>query len=176
MGPAGVSEHRPRVEVIDEGSLRPDDRRSSGRLLADEWGSDWRKDGHAGPHPPEFRVLSRDGAGSLTGHVSAFAIPTSPTTLLYGIGDLVVAPAHRRRGVAGLLCAEMVAECDRRAAEVILIDTLAAEAIFLALGFRVVRDFRYFYVRDGACHRHRHWLAAERRPRGRLELLEHGDF
>ncbi|HEX2016986.1 MAG TPA: GNAT family N-acetyltransferase [Solirubrobacteraceae bacterium] len=163
-------------QVVDEERLSDADRRRAGALLAGEWGEQWRRDAHAGPYPPEFRILARGDHDELAGHVAAFAIPTEPAVRLYGIGDLVVAPAHRRRGVAHRLCSAVVGEAWRRGAQLILVDTLAAESIFLGLGFTPAPPFRYFYVRDRACHRHRHWLAAGRLPHDRLELLEHGDF
>jgi hypothetical protein len=64
----------------------------------------------------------------------------------------------------------------RRDAEVVLVDTVAARSIFAELGFRPVDRFDYFYLRDDACTRHPGWMALERVPVERIEILEHGDF
>jgi hypothetical protein len=70
----------------------------------------------------------------------------------------------------------VVEECLGRGAEIVLVDTVAARPAFTELGFRPVDRFDYFYVRDGACTRHPNWMALERAPVERLEILEHGDF
>jgi GNAT superfamily N-acetyltransferase len=166
------------LRLVDEAALGRRYRREVGRLLAAEWGSAWRRDGHAGPQPPEFRVFALNGADHVVGHVSAFAIPTDPPLLLYGVGDLVVKQRYRGRGIARAICSALVEECWRRDADTVLVDTVDAQPVFEALGFVAPIGFAFWYERDGACVRHRHWLYAERRrsPGGPVQLLEHGDF
>lgn len=166
----------PSLRVVTEKTLGHRERRQAGRLLAQEWGADWRRNAYAGPQAPQLRVLELNRAGGVIGQVSAFWLPTEPQRRMYGIGDLVVKPRYRGTGVARRMCEALTAECWRREAEIVLVDTLAAQATFLALGFRVVTAFDYFYEVDDTCRRHRHWLAAERVPVERVCILEHGDF
>ena len=164
-------------QVIDERTLTARHRHQAGELLAAEWGDEWRGDAYAGPYAPEFRVLALDAGDAVAGHVSAFAIPTSPRTALFGIGDLVVRGDQRGAGVASAICDAVVRECWRRGAAAILVDTLAARGIFSRLGFEPVATFRFFYQEQGSCSRREHWMAAERAPADtRIELLEHWDF
>ncbi len=165
-----------RALAVSEAELDSAVRAQAAALLSAEWGDDWRERAYAGEHPPRFRVIETVG-GDLAGHVSAFLIPTRPRSCLFGIGDLVVRSDLRGRGIARRICATVVSECLRNAAEIVLVDTVDAAQIFLALGFQSVRGFQFFYERDGACHRHRHWLYHARAPLGRrIELLENGDF
>jgi predicted N-acetyltransferase YhbS len=163
--------------VIDEHALAAHHRRQAGELLAAEWGNEWRGDGYAGPYAPQFRVLALDADGAVTGHVSAFAIPTSPRRALFGIGDLVVRPDRRGAGVASGICDAIVRECWPRGAETVLVDTLAARGIFERLGFEPVVTFRFFYQDGNRCSRRLYWMAAERAPASApVELLAHWDF
>jgi predicted N-acetyltransferase YhbS len=163
--------------VIDEHALAAHHRRQAGELLAAEWGDDWRGDAYAGPYAPRFRVLALDADDAVAGHVSAFAIPTSPPYALFGIGDLVVRSDRRGAGVASAICDAIVRECWLRGADAILVDTLAARNIFERLGFDPVETFRFFYQDKNSCSRRLHWMAAERASvRGPVELLEHWDF
>jgi predicted N-acetyltransferase YhbS len=165
------------IRLIDEADLEDAHRRGAGELLSREWGDDWLGDAHAGPYAPSFRALALDPGGSVAGQVSAFAIPTSPPRILFGIGDLVVRTERRGHGIAARICVVVVNECWRRGAEIVLVDTVAARRIFARLGFEAVAGFRYFYSDEHACHRHEHWMVAERAPAdGPIELLEHGDF
>ena len=165
------------VRLINEDELAPDDRRKTAELLAAEWGEAWIPDAYAGPYAPEFRAIARDDDLRVIGQVSAFAIPTSPPRNVYGIGDLVVDADSRGSGAATEICASAVAECVRRGAETILVDTLAARSIFLRLGFEPVEAFRFFYVDGDACVRREHWMVSEREPAGQpVELLRHADF
>jgi predicted N-acetyltransferase YhbS len=163
--------------VIDEHALAARHRRQAGELLAAEWGDEWRGDAYAGPYAPQFRVLALDADDAVAGHVSAFAIPTSPPRALFGIGDLVVRGDQRGAGVASAICEAVVGECWSRRADAILVDTLAARRIFERLGFEPVVTFRFFYQEESSCSRRLHWMAADRSPAsGQIELLEHWDF
>jgi GNAT superfamily N-acetyltransferase len=164
------------IEVVSEQALDPRPRALAGRLLAAEWGPAWADHAYAGDYPPEFRVLDWAPPADLAGHVSAFSIPTSPPLRLYGIGDLVVDPRARRRGLAMELARRVTEESIARGADAVLVDTLAAEDQFRALGFEPTTAF--FYMRDGQMRVHEHWLVRwlAPAPTGRIELLEHGDF
>ncbi len=165
------------VWIADEDGLSRRLRREAANLLVGEWGGAWRGDAYAGPHPPEFRVIEQSGSGSVVGHVSAFAIPTEPALALYGIGDLVVKPRYRREGVAARVIAAVVHECERRDADVMLVDTEAARRQFSSLGFRLADPWSFFYERNQACHRHPQWLTCWRtEPIRPVHLLAHGDF
>lgn len=164
------------TDLIEEEALSRSDRRRIGALLAAEWGPEWRARAHAGPHAPVFRAVERNRRGYPIGHVSAFALTTAPVRAVWGIGDLVVKARYRGRGISLDVSRTAVDECIRRGADVILVDTLAARSAFAGLGFRPVERFDYFYVRDGACVRHPHWMALELTEPCRLEILEHGDF
>jgi GNAT superfamily N-acetyltransferase len=166
-----------RTLLVDERRLQRRLRRQAGDLLAREWGGEWRARGHSGDHAPDFRALELNGAGRLIGHVSAFGIPAHPDLRVYGVGDLVVKERYRRQGVAGRICELLVAECERRGADLIAVDTLAAERQFAALGFAHPPPWSLFYERDGACRRHPHWMVRwHASPLPRVELLAHGDF
>ncbi len=152
-------------------------RREAGRLLAAEWGPPWRRHAFAGPHPPELRALAHNHAGHLVAHISAFAIPTSPSLALYGLGDLVVKRRYRGRGLGFAVCETLVAECRERGARAVLVDTLAARHTFTTLGFRAVEGFEFFYLAQDRCTRHRHWMLWCGEPLERpTEILAHGDF
>ncbi|GAC1441922.1 MAG: hypothetical protein NVSMB51_22140 [Solirubrobacteraceae bacterium] len=167
----------PPPSCIDERDLPRRLRRQAGQLLAAEWGAAWRPYGYAGSDAPSFRAVAQNNAAYLTAHVSAFAIPTKPELSLWGIGDLVVKRRYRGRGLALAVCSSLVAECRRRAADVVLVDTLAARHVFAALDFEPVRGFEFFYQRDDRCVRHEHWMVWRRRATSApVELLEHGDF
>jgi predicted N-acetyltransferase YhbS len=164
------------VQVVSEQALEPRARALAGRLLSAEWGPAWADHAYAGDYPPEFRVLDWSRPADLVGHVSAFSIPTSPALRLYGIGDLVVAPRARRRGLATELARRVTEECIARGADAVLVDTLAAEDQFRALGFEPTTAF--CYMTNGAPRVHEHWMVrwVGPAPTGRIELLEHGDF
>lgn len=168
---------RTHVQVVAEPDLSRRLRREAGALLAHEWGPAWRVEGHAGEHAPTFRAIACNGEGHIVGQVSAFWIPTDPALALVGLGDLVVKPRYRGRGIARRVCAEAFAACRERAADAVLVDTAAAAAVFRALGFVAVDGFSFHYETERACVRHRHWLVWSRAPLPpRVRLQEHGDF
>ena len=165
------------LQIVAEPALTRRHRRQAGDLLAAEWGAAWRRDAHAGPHPPVLRALATNRSNRVVGHLAAFELACRPAVVLFGLGDLVVKPRYRERGIARALAADLVQACRDRGARALLVDTLAARAAFLGLGFADVPGFTYFYERDGACHRHRHWLHWQSDPlAGPVQILAHGDF
>ncbi len=126
---------------------------------------------------PEFRAIARSGDGAPTATVSGFRIGTEPQRVLYGLGDLAVARAERGRGLAKALSMAARAECWRRGAEIVLMDSKVMRPAALQLGYAPVPRFRFYYERDGACHWHSNWAAMIRHPEPRARLrLEEGDF
>ena len=125
---------------------------------------------------PEYRCIARVD-GEIVGQVSAFRVETDPPRVLYGIGDLAVAPRARGRGVAVSLGEAVSGECWRRGGEVLLADTVTHLARDFRTGHAPVPRFRFYYERDGACHWHPNWTTRIHHPEPRVRLrLEEGDF
>jgi GNAT superfamily N-acetyltransferase len=124
---------------------------------------------------PTFRVIALE-EGEPVGQASCFWVPCRPATPLLGLGDVAVAPDHRRRGVARTLCALATEEGWRLHASAMLAKTKPLRAVLGDLGFEPVTNGRFFYLEDGARTAHPDWMAAIR-----IELppeleLEEGDF
>jgi GNAT superfamily N-acetyltransferase len=168
---------RYRWTVVMEAELSPSLRRNLGHLLADAFPAHkatyreqaWRT------LPPVFRVVT--WCHSLpVGQISAFHIPTNPPRRLFGIGDLVVDPQHRSRGLAKRQTVLVRQRCWELGADGILSDTYDLRSVSLSLGSKPVRRFEIFYETAIACHWHPNWLAKWRNPPdGRLRL-SWGDF
>jgi GNAT superfamily N-acetyltransferase len=124
---------------------------------------------------PTFRVVALADAGPV-GQASCFWVPTRPPIRLLGIGDVAVAPEHRRRQIARTLCATATREADRLHAAAILLKTRPLRAVFSALGFEASVDGRFFYVENGARTVHPDWMALLRGPVPPAVELEEGDF
>ena len=126
---------------------------------------------------PTFRVIAlHEDEGEPVGQASCFWVPCRPATPLLGLGDVAVAPDHRRRGVARTLCALATEEGWRLHASAMLAKTKPLRAVLGDLGFEPVTNGRFFYLEDGARTAHPDWMAAIR-----IELppeleLEEGDF
>ena len=125
---------------------------------------------------PEYRGIARMD-GEIVGQLSAFRVRTEPERVLYGLGDLAVAPHARGRGVAVELGESITQECWRRGGEILLVDTVTHRARDWRTGHAPVPRFRFWYERDGACHWHPNWTTKIRHPEPRVRLrLEEGDF
>jgi GNAT superfamily N-acetyltransferase len=125
---------------------------------------------------PEHRGIARMD-GEIVGQLSAFRVGTDPPRVLYGLGDLAVAPRARGRGVAVWLGDVLTQECWRRGGEILLVDTVTHLARDLRTGHVPVPRFRFWYERDGACHWHPNWTTRIRHPEPRVRLrLDEGDF
>jgi hypothetical protein len=72
---------------------------------------------------PAFRVVALAGDGAPVGQASCFWLPCQPACRLLGLGDVAVAPAHRRRQVARTACTLATAEAWRLHADAILAKT-----------------------------------------------------
>ena len=164
------------IAVVCEDELESVDAAEVSVLLGDcitrhrqlYWQRGWRR------LRPAFRVLARQDV-AVVGQVSAFLLDTDPPRQAYGVGDLVVSPDRRGRGIARALLERVVEACaQQRGAELILTDTALMASVFSRLGFEPVERFAMYYERGDACRWHRRWLA-----RGtigsRLRLAE-GDF
>ena len=122
------------------------------------------------------RILVRAG-DAIVAHAAVVVLEAEPPIPAYGLADAVVLPAQRGRGLGARITAEAVDECWRLGAEMILTDSVDLARALISLGFEPVPRFACYYERDGACHCHRHWLAAFRGepPGTRLRLVQ-GDF
>jgi Acetyltransferase (GNAT) family len=124
---------------------------------------------------PAFRViaLARDEP---VGQASAFWVPCRPPTRLLGLGDVAVAPEHRRRQVARTVCGLAVREGWRLHAIAILAKTKPLRTVLGDLGFAAATDGRFFFVENGGHGIHPNWMAAVRGALPDAVLLEEGDF
>lgn len=123
--------------------------------------------------PPLFRCVMEAG-GVVAGQVSAFEIESSPPLRLFGLGDAILRPEHRGRGLFREMLRAAVEECWRRGAEVILTSTKKQSPTILSLGFAPPRPFQFYYEQDSACLWRPTWLVLFRgdEPRGRVRLSE----
>jgi hypothetical protein len=124
---------------------------------------------------PAFRVVAL-AAGEPIGQASCFWVPCRPPTRLLGLGDVAVAPAHRRRQVARTLCTIATQEGWRLHASAVLAKTLPLRKVLGELGYTEATDGRFFYVENGGRGIHRNWMAAVRDELPETVLLEEGDF
>ena len=163
------------VRCVPEAELDDDYRRLAGEWLSAAHPSLARHFRGRGwwTLPPLFRCVLEAG-GAAAGQVSAFEIESSPRLRLLGLGDAVLRPEHRGRGLFRGMLAAAVAECWRRQAEVILTSTKKHSPTILSLGFAPTRPFRFYYERDSACLWRPTWLALFRgeEPRERVRLSE----
>ena len=125
---------------------------------------------------PAFRVIALDGQGEPVGQASCFWVPCRPATALLGLGDVGVAPDHRRRGVARTACALATEEGWRLHASAVLAKTRRLRGVLGDLGFEPMTNGRFFYVEDGARTAHPDWMAAVRVELPPAVELEEGDF
>jgi GNAT superfamily N-acetyltransferase len=125
---------------------------------------------------PAYRVVALAGDGAAVGQASGFWVPCEPTFALLGLGDVAVAPAHRRRQVARTLCTLATAEAWRLHAGAILAKTTLLRTVLAGLEFARATDGRFFWVQDGARTVHPDWMAVVRTPLPASLRLEEGDF
>jgi GNAT superfamily N-acetyltransferase len=125
---------------------------------------------------PAYRVVALAGDGEPVGQASGFWLECEPACALLGLGDVAVAPAHRRRQVARTLCTLATAEAWRLHAGAILLKTKPLRAVFGDLGFVEATDGRFFWVQDGARAVHPDWMAACATELPPAVELEEGDF
>lgn len=123
--------------------------------------------------PPLFRcVLEMDGAAA--GQVSAFALDSSPRLRLLGLGDAILRPEQRGRGLFPEMMRATVEESLRRGAEAIITSTKKHSPTLLSLGFTPPRPFQFYYEQDSACLWRPTWLVLFRGdpPRGPVRLSD----
>jgi Acetyltransferase (GNAT) family len=125
---------------------------------------------------PAFRVVALDDHGEPVGQASCFWVPCQPPTALMGLGDVAVAPDHRRRKVARTACTLATHEGWRLHASAILAKTRPLRSVLRDLGYSPVPDGPFSFVENGAHHTHPDWMAAVRTPLPPAVLLEEGDF
>ena len=125
---------------------------------------------------PAFRVVALDGEGEPVGQGSCFWVPCQPPTMLLGLGDVAVAPDHRRRQVARTVCTLATHEAWRLHASAILAKTTPLRSVLGDLGFSAAIDGRFFHLEAGVRTVHPDWMAAVRDTLPAAVLLEEGDF
>lgn len=125
---------------------------------------------------PAFRVVALAGDDAPVGQASCFWVPCRPPCRLLGLGDVAVAPAHRRRHVAQTACALAIAEAWRLHAGAILAKTKVLRTVLAGLEFTRATDGRFFWLDDGVRTVHPDWMAAVRAPLPTRVRLEEGDF
>jgi len=125
---------------------------------------------------PAFRVVALRSDGEPVGQASCFWVPTRPPIRLVGLGDVAVAPDHRRRQVARTVCGLAVQEAWRLHAAAVLLKTKPLRTVFADIGFVEAIDGRFFYMEDAARKVHPDWMAAVRDELPATVELEEGDF
>jgi GNAT superfamily N-acetyltransferase len=167
---------RYRYLVVDEDGLETDLRQGLAVLLAAilDDGARYRRRAWRTLRPA-FRVVALDGDEPV-GQASCFWVPTRPPIRLAGIGDVAVAPGHRRRQVARTVCRLAVQEARRLHASAVLLKTKPLRTVFAELGFAAATDGRFFYTENGTPTVHPDWMASVSGPLPPAVELEEGDF
>jgi predicted N-acetyltransferase YhbS len=98
----------------------------------------------------EFHVVARACDGTIVGQQSVYRLEVSSGRLVYGLGDLVVVPSCRRRGIGRTLIAGAVAEAQGRGADALCTRTGKLAGTFARLGFELDTDGRRFTDGRGA--------------------------
>jgi predicted N-acetyltransferase YhbS len=100
--------------------------------------------------PAEFHVAARTTDGRMVGQQSVYKLAVPSGRLVFGLGDLVVAATHRRRGIGRTLIAAAVAEAQRRGADALCTRTGKLSGTFARLEFELDEDGRWFTDEAGA--------------------------
>jgi predicted N-acetyltransferase YhbS len=124
---------------------------------------------------PAFRVVAL-ARSEPVGQGSCFWVPCRPPLRLLGLGDVAVAPAHRRRHVARTVCTLAAREGWRLHASAILAKTEPLRGVLADLGFVAATDGRFFWCEDGVPTVHPNWMAAVRGELPAAVRLDEGDF
>src|SRR5215217_2222974 len=142
-------ETRYRYLVVEEDGLGDELRRGVAVLLAAilDDGERYRRRAWRTLRPV-FRVVALDGAEPV-GQASCFWVPTRPPIRLVGLGDVAVAPDHRRRHVARTVCGLAVQEAWRLHAAAILLKTKPLRTVFADLGFEPATNGTFFHLEHG---------------------------
>jgi predicted N-acetyltransferase YhbS len=125
---------------------------------------------------PAFRVVALTPGGEAIGQASCFWVPCQPPVRLLGLGDVAVAPAHRRRQVARTVCAIATSEGWRLHASAMLAKTTPLRTVLADLGYVPATDGRFYWSENGTRHVHPLWMAAVRAELPTAVQLEEGDF
>jgi predicted N-acetyltransferase YhbS len=163
--------------IVGEGGLGPELRAGIAELLAatlDE-GERYRETAWRTLRPA-FRVIALTPSGEPVGQGSCFWVPCRPSLRLLGLGDVAVAPEHRRRRVARTICAIATSEGWRLHASAILAKTTPLRAVLADLGYAPATDGRFYWSENGAPRVHPLWMAAIRGELPAAVQLDEGDF
>ncbi|MEN3283630.1 MAG: hypothetical protein V7607_4770 [Solirubrobacteraceae bacterium] len=168
---------RYRFLVVDEDGLGTDLRRGLAVLLAAILDDGERYTRRAWRTlRPAFRVVALQADGEPVGQASCFSVPTRPAVRLFGLGDVAVAPDHRRRQVARTVCGLAVQEAWRLHAAAVLLKTKPLRSVFADLGFVAATDGRFFWTENGVPTIHPDWMAAFGAELPPAVELEEGNF
>lgn len=138
-----------RFMIVDEDGLDSELRDGLARLLSATLNDGERYRGRAWRTlRPVFRVVALDDHQPI-GQGSCFWIPCQPPTRVLGLGDVAVAPDHRRRHVARVACTLATEEGWRLQASAILARTKLLRSVLADLGYVPAIDGRFLYFEDG---------------------------
>jgi GNAT superfamily N-acetyltransferase len=180
VGGLGVAAWAPpglEIQVLEEAKLGARRRKRLGAFIADLYESSgppyreraWRT------IPPVARIVAMH-EGKLVGHQALFYPRVEPDCPLVGLGDLAVARAFRRRGIARTLIRHAVFQGWRRGAHAQLTATEAVRTTFARFGFAAVETFAFRWEDARGCHRDPLWMAAVAEPIPRRLRLVDPDF
>src|SRR4051794_3500716 len=103
---------------------------------------------------PTYRIVALGRDDAPVGQASCFWVPCQPAFRLLGLGDVAVAPAHRRRQVARTLCSLAAAEAWRPHAGAILAKTTLPRTGLGGLQVAPGTRGGFFLVAGGEAARH----------------------
>lgn len=147
-------------DIVNAASLTHAERGALGRLIVSSFPKarlnygvatcrEWKR--HAWRTiPSEFHVAARAPDGRVIGQQSVYKLAVPSGRLVFGLGDLVVAATHRRRGIGRTLIAAAVAEAQRRGADALCTRTAKLSGTFARLEFELDADGRWFTDEAGA--------------------------
>jgi chitooligosaccharide deacetylase len=162
------------IRVLEEADVGDGFRQRLGAFIADVYESKgpayleraWRT------FPPVARIVALHG-DEIVGHAGMFCPRVDPACPVMGLGDLAVARAFRRRGIARVLTRHLVFQGWRRGAHAQLVATEAARTTVARFGFAPVDSFAFHWEDARGCHRDPLWMAAAAEPiPQRLRVLD----
>jgi GNAT superfamily N-acetyltransferase len=147
-------------DTVDGASLSHDQRAMLGKLIVSSFPKarlnygvatcrEWQRRAWR-TIPAEFHVAARTTDGRVVGQQSVYKLAVPSGRLVFGLGDLVVAATHRRRGIGRTLIAAAVAEAQRRGADALCTRTGKLSGTFARLEFELDEDGRWFTDEAGA--------------------------
>ena len=122
---------------------------------------------------PRYRVLARCG-DDVVGQITGMRLDADTTLTVYGLGDLIVEPAHRGRGLTRPLVGTAAARAFGQGADLVVASVRRLGPALRAVGFRPAAPFELYHEADRACISRPTWMliARHRLPPGSLRLAE----